>query len=77
MPANIATAASVESIRRNKEGNAYTLHMGVDDGPPTAVTCSGDRMILGWTGHEAGWGISDLPHESRLEPSEWGSARVE
>lgn len=30
---------------------------GGDYGPPTAATASGNRMILGWTGHEAGWGI--------------------
>ena len=30
---------------------------GGDYGPPTAATVAGDRMILGWTGHEAGWGI--------------------
>ena len=30
---------------------------GGDYGPPTAVTVAGDRIIIGWTGHEAGWGI--------------------
>ena len=30
---------------------------GGDYGPPTAATVAGDRIILGWTGHEAGWGI--------------------
>ncbi len=30
---------------------------GGDYGPPTAAAVAGDRMILGWTGHEAGWGI--------------------
>lgn len=30
---------------------------GGDYGPPTAACVAGDRMILGWTGHENGWGI--------------------
>ena len=30
---------------------------GGDYGPPTAATVAGNRMILGWAGHEAGWGI--------------------
>ena len=30
---------------------------GGDYGPPTAAVVAGDRVILGWTGHEAGWGI--------------------
>jgi sugar lactone lactonase YvrE len=30
---------------------------GGDYGPPTAATVAGDTLILGWTGHEAGWGI--------------------
>jgi len=30
---------------------------GGDYGPATAATVAGDTMILGWTGHEAGWGI--------------------
>ncbi len=30
---------------------------GGDYGPPTAITVAGDRLIIGWMGHEAGWGI--------------------
>lgn len=30
---------------------------GGDYGPPTAACVAGERMILGWTGHENGWGI--------------------
>jgi hypothetical protein len=30
---------------------------GGDYGPPTCAAVAGNRMILGWTGHEAGWGI--------------------
>ncbi len=30
---------------------------GGDYGPPTVATVAGDKIILGWTGHEAGWGI--------------------
>ena len=30
---------------------------GGDYGPPTAATVTSDKIILGWTGHEAGWGI--------------------
>ncbi len=30
---------------------------GGDYGPPTAAAVAGDRVLLGWTGHEAGWGI--------------------
>lgn len=30
---------------------------GGDYGPCTAAAVAGDRVILGWTGHEAGWGI--------------------
>ncbi|MFP4026896.1 MAG: hypothetical protein ACLFWL_03815 [Candidatus Brocadiia bacterium] len=30
---------------------------GGDYGPPSAACVAGDRMILGWTAHENGWGI--------------------
>jgi len=43
---------------------------GGDYGPPTAACVAGDTVVLGWTGHEAGWGIIGVDLDGQKK---WGA----